>query len=508
MADEMLFTMAGPVATLAQMVSLEEAGLSNREQLQQWLTANPEILGPGVEIITFDLEGPWGGAGSAQDRLSVLGLDQDARLVVAELKWGRTSDTDIGAIKVAAQASRMLPESLAEYYARFHSQDQYELTTEDALAELQTHAPDLSQETLRRPRIVLLARNFSPVLSSSVVFLSEIGVDLRLVQVSAFRSGSGGLSAPGGAPIISVKQVYPLREVEDFIAVSPERQLVRDAERSKRRVQDASTVRRLVGSDSVLDGTVFTLSPRGDIGPDLRARLEDWLHEEPVRRTAQWQNRTAAPLVWNADKAAYTPAALVRHIVEQATGVSRDFHGTQWWRDPSGWTMVELVGPLSGGKGGLYREFWSRWLERIRLDHGHWTQMRTSPPQNFVTMPSPVQGTHFGLLFTAGGRLRSEFFIEIVPPETSTGLFEGLQANGERVEALYGKELFWEQLPDRAAYRICDYAEGEVTDVENHDLYIDWMIASQEKLRRAIGTVLGGRPPRDEADDDEEFERR
>jgi hypothetical protein len=92
-------------------------------------------------------------------------------------------------------------------------------------------------------------------------------------------------------------------------------------------------------------------------------------------------------------------------------------------------------------------------------------------------------------------------------------LFEGLQSNGERVEALYGKELSWERLPDRVAYRVSDYAEGEVTDVENHDLYIDWMIASQEKLRRAIGAVLGGgRPAREDGDDDgdgdEEFERR
>jgi hypothetical protein len=512
MADEMLFTMAGSVATPAQMVSLEEAGLANRADLQEWLAANPEILGPAVKIVTFDLEGPGGDSEPERDRLSVLALDQDGRLVVAELKWGRASDTEVGAIKLAAQVSRLLPESLAELYANFHirSQSQLGLTADDALADLQAHAPDLSQESLRRPRIVLLARDFSPVLTSSVVWLSEMGLDLRLVQVSAFRSTGGGTSGGSAeAPMISVKQVYPFSDVEEF-SISPERALAREVAESKKRVQDASNVRRLVYTDLVEDGTVFTLSPRGDIGADMRAELDDWLHEDPVRRTAHWQNRPAAPLVWDADKAAYSPAALVRHIVEQATGVSRDFFGTQWWRDPAGWTMVELAGPLSGGKGSLYREYWSRWLDRVRLDHGHWTQMNSLPAQNFITMPSPVKGTHFGLLFTAGGRLRSDFFIEGPSPEASTTLFEGLQANGERVEALYGKELTWEKLPDRVAYRVSDYAEGEVTDVENHDLYIDWMIASQQKLRRAIGAVMGGRPARDDLDDegDEEFERR
>ena len=507
MADEMLFTMAGSVATPAQTVSLEEAGLADRADLQEWLAANPEILGPAVKVVTFDLEGSsWGGAGDDYDRLSVLGLDQDGRLVVADLKWGRTSDTDVGAIKLAAQASRIQPRALADHYARWHSRRQSPMTPDEAMAELQAHAPDLSQESLRRPRIVLMARDFSPVLLSSVVWLSEMGLDLHLLQVSAFRTYSSGMGGVADAPVISVKQVYPLRDVEGY-TLSPERALAREAAESKMRVQDASTVRRLVFTDSVAEGTIFTLSPRGELGPDLRAQLEEWLYEDPVRRTAHWQNRPAAPLVWDADKNAYAPAALVRLIVERATGVSRDFAGTQWWRDPSGWTMVELAGPVSGGKGGLYREFWSRWLDRVRLDHGHWTTMRTSPPQNFVTMPSPVKGTHFGLLFTAAGKLRSDFLIEGASQEASTALFEGLQANGERVEALYGKSLSWEKLPDRVAYRISDYAEGEVTDVENHNLYIDWMIASQEKLRRAIGAVLSERPPQSGADeDDEEFD--
>ncbi len=437
MADEMLFTMAGSVATPAQMVSLEEAGLANRADLQEWLAANPEILGPAVKIITFDLEGPGSGVAPGPDRLSVLGLDQDGRLVVAELKWGRTTDTQIGAINLAAQASRLLPESLAELYASFQSRHQFALSDEEALADLQAHAHGLSAESLRRPRIVLLARDFSPVLMASVVWLSEVGLDLRLVQVSAFRSYTSGMSGGGDAPMISVKQVYPLRDVEDF-TISPERALAREAEESKKRVQDASTVRRLVYADSVAEGTLFTLSPRSDIGSDMRAELEDWLHEDPARRTAHWQNHLSAPLVWDADKAAYTPAGLVRHIVEQATGVSREFFGTQWWRDPAGWTMVELAGPLSGGKGALYREFWSRWLDRVRLDHGHWTQMTTLPAQNFITMPSPVKGTHFGLLFTA-------------EREVAVGLLHRERVTGGQYHVVRGSPVEWRA--DRGAVR-------------------------------------------------------
>ena len=171
---------------------------------------------------------------------------------------------------------------------------------------------------------------------------------------------------------------------------------------------------------------------------------------DPARRTAHWQNNLNAPLVWDVDKAAYTPAGLVRHIVEQATGVSRNFAGTQWWRDPTGWTMAELAGPLGGGKGAMYREYWSRWLDKVRVRHPHWTQMTTLPAQNFITLPSPVRGTHYGLSFAAGGRLRSDFYVDLGSPEASAAQFDVLQSQQDLVESIYGAPLSWERLPDRS----------------------------------------------------------
>jgi Domain of unknown function (DUF4268) len=235
----------------------------------------------------------------------------------------------------------------------------------------------------------------------------------------------------------------------------------------------------------------------------MRSQLEEWLHADPARRTAHWQNNLNAPLVWDVDKTVYTPASLVRHIVEQATGITRDWFGTQWWRDPAGWTLVELAGPLNGGKGALYRDYWSRWLEKVRVEHGHWTQMSTLPAQNFITLPSPIKGTHYGLAFAAGGRLRSDFYVDLGSAEASAAQFEVLQLQQPLIESVYGGPLSWERLPDRGAYRIADYSEGEVTTVEDYAFYIDWMIDAQERLRQAVNAVLrSGEPP------DDTFDRR
>jgi len=133
MAEEMLFTVAGSVAMPAQMISLEEAGLEERADLQEWVLSNPAILGPAVKIITFEIEGL--SAGSAnRDRIHVLGLALDGRLVIGELKASRVPDTEVSAIKYAAIASRITPESLADQFLRFQARRQIPMTPDEALA--------------------------------------------------------------------------------------------------------------------------------------------------------------------------------------------------------------------------------------------------------------------------------------------------------------------------------------------------------------------------------------
>ena len=190
--------------------------------------------------------------------MSVLGLDQEGRLTVAELKWGKAAGRRRRCDQGGGAGQPDLAGRLAGHLARFHSLHQSVMSKDEAYAELHAHAPDLSQDSLRRPRIVLLAKDFSPALMSSVVWLSEMGLDIRLVQISAFRSYAQGVGGGANQPMISVKQVYPLAEVEEF-SISPERQLAREAAESKKRVQDASTVSRLVCTDSVAEGTIFTL---------------------------------------------------------------------------------------------------------------------------------------------------------------------------------------------------------------------------------------------------------
>src|SRR5437588_9404375 len=113
MTDELVFVVESSTATQVQPIALAEAGLTERQHLQEWVLSHPSILGDGVKIVTFEFD-QWAtaGGGRERDRLDVLGIDRDGYLVVAELKRGLAPDpTEMQAIKYAAMASRFSVET-------------------------------------------------------------------------------------------------------------------------------------------------------------------------------------------------------------------------------------------------------------------------------------------------------------------------------------------------------------------------------------------------------------
>lgn len=113
--------------------TLQAAGLLERQHLQEWIVANPQILGPGVMVVAVEYDG-WVVQGGAQrDRLDVLRLGVDGRLVVAELKRGVAPDTvEMQAIKYAAMASRFRMETLAVAHAAFATRRGHPITADQA----------------------------------------------------------------------------------------------------------------------------------------------------------------------------------------------------------------------------------------------------------------------------------------------------------------------------------------------------------------------------------------
>jgi len=196
-------------------IRLEAASYTERGHLQEWVLDHPEIIGSDVMIITSEFD-QWQDAAGAQvaDRLDVLGLDRDGRLVVVEIKRGRAPRfTELQAIGYAAMVSRFTIENLIQAHHSF-LQKRGEPAGRDEIEQvLADHVVGgvLVEDALTSPRVVILAEDFSSSLLSSIVWLSQSGVDISLRQVQLYRPdpSADGLFA-------TVSQVWPLPEVDDF----------------------------------------------------------------------------------------------------------------------------------------------------------------------------------------------------------------------------------------------------------------------------------------------------
>ena len=119
------------------------------------------------------------------------------------------------AIKYAAMASRFDSSTLAACHARYLTDvGESKVSEDDARGILEDHiGGDFDPELLRRPRIILMAEGFSTQVSASAVWLTEMGIDVSLIEFAAWQTGK--------EIVLTVSQTWPIPDAEEFV-VTPE----------------------------------------------------------------------------------------------------------------------------------------------------------------------------------------------------------------------------------------------------------------------------------------------
>lgn len=215
MYDEVLFTVEADKAERVDRVSMADLGLEERKHLQEWIISHPEVLGAGVKVITSEYD-RWQTSSGAPvlDRLDVLAVEPPTgdlpygRLIVVELKRDTAPHTiHMQAINYAAMVSRLTPEDIADLYVASHSSDEMKVDAGSVQTELETELA-LTQEGIRRSRIVLIASDFPPSVTASVVWLSEQQVDISLIRFRTYKVAE--------QTVVSFNRFFPVPDVEEF----------------------------------------------------------------------------------------------------------------------------------------------------------------------------------------------------------------------------------------------------------------------------------------------------
>ena len=182
----------------------------------------------------------------------------------------------------------------------------------------------------------MIAAGFAPQVTASVVWLTEMGLDVSLIEFNAYRTEHD--------TVLAVSQIWPLRDVKDF-TVSPRQLDSRAADERARTRRETNAVVRLIAEGALDDGVQLALVVTAVRPAAAREPVANWIAADPRRGHATWRNVRGQPLTWQSDGETYSPTGLAKEIVERATGERPEtLAGPSMWRTESGDTLASLAG--------------------------------------------------------------------------------------------------------------------------------------------------------------------
>ncbi|MCY3810266.1 MAG: DUF4268 domain-containing protein [Gammaproteobacteria bacterium] len=211
-----------------------DLGLREREHLQEWLAHMPEALGEELLVIQKEFDG----FADTRERLDLLALDREGRLVVVENKLDDSGrDVVWQALKYAAYCSNLTPKDIRAIYQK-HLDRSPEGGDADANLRDFLGVEDLDEAVLNprnEQRLVLVAASFRKEVTAAVLWLLGHGVRAQCFRVVPYSFRE--------EVFVDLQQIIPTPETADYMigmaAKDSEQKAVEGARRSGDKVRRA-----------------------------------------------------------------------------------------------------------------------------------------------------------------------------------------------------------------------------------------------------------------------------
>lgn len=191
----------------AKLCKFQELHLEERRHLQEWIANEPSSLGEKLLIIQKEFDG----FDDTRERLDLLALDEKGNLVIIENKLDDSGrDVTWQAIKYASYCSSLSKQQVIDIYQKYL--DGQNKNAEEQLLEFFDKCDDISELKINQgnsQRIIFVAANFRKEVTSSVLWLSNFGLNIKCVKVTPYKHEDKIL--------IDFDQIIPIKEAEDYI---------------------------------------------------------------------------------------------------------------------------------------------------------------------------------------------------------------------------------------------------------------------------------------------------
>ncbi|MDY2588209.1 DUF4268 domain-containing protein [Winogradskyella aquimaris] len=201
------------------IIKLEERKFSElqfreRENLQEWIAKNPEILGEELLIIQKEFDG----FNDTQERLDLLALDKSGNVVVIENKLDDTGRHVVWqALKYVSYCSTLSTTQILKIYQEYLDGQSLEEDAKDNVLEFLDIDEDGLLLNRNDQRIIFVANNYRKEVTSTVLWLLQ-----HSVQIQCFRAIPFG---KGEELFLQIEQIIPLPETKEFMIDAMEKEL-------------------------------------------------------------------------------------------------------------------------------------------------------------------------------------------------------------------------------------------------------------------------------------------
>jgi hypothetical protein len=187
--------------------------IKEREHLQEWIAANPEMLGEELLIVQKEFDG----FNDTHERLDLLALDKEGGLVIIENKLDDTGKNVVWqALKYTSYCSTLTNAQIIKIYQAYLDQHGNGEDAKESLLEfLERDEEDL---LLNRndQRIIFVANNYRKEVTSTVLWLLD-----HDVQIQCFRATPHSM---GEELFLQIEQIIPLPETKEFMIDAKEKE--------------------------------------------------------------------------------------------------------------------------------------------------------------------------------------------------------------------------------------------------------------------------------------------
>lgn len=218
-----------------RLVQLEERrfselNLNERAHLQEWLVHMPEALGEDLLIIQKEFDG----FEDTRERLDLLALDKEGRVVVIENKLDDSGrDVVWQALKYVAYCSGLKKAEVVDIYQRYLDRWAKGESAETNLCEFLEvdELDDIVLNVGNEQRLMLVAANFRKEVTSTVLWLIGHGIRAQCFRVVPYGSRQEIL--------IDLQQIIPTPEAADYmIGIADKESEEKSIQRNQTRSQE------------------------------------------------------------------------------------------------------------------------------------------------------------------------------------------------------------------------------------------------------------------------------